>query len=243
MTEAGLEPIAQRGLLSEEVAARLAQYIATRGLQAGDELASEEELSRLLGVGRRAVREGLRALGSQGIVETRQGRRAIVSDWRPRVFSIYFDLSKIQDEHATQDLYELRFTLEVRAATLAAVRRTDEDLAAMEAAVEAMRTAAAELDAYVDADFRFHSAVVAAARVRYYVWILDALEGTLRDERVRGVKRGLERERASQRTFESHSAILEAIRAGDADAAAAAMNAHLQDSAAYHWDAARPDAS
>lgn len=231
-----MQPIGRRGLLGEEVATRLARYIATQSLNSGDELPSEEELANRLGVGRRAVREGLRALSSQGVIMTHQGRRAVVSDWRPRVLLTYFDLSLIQDEHATPELYDLRFAIEVRAAERAAALRSEADLVAMDEAIAEMESDSSELSRYVDADVRFHTSVVRAARNRFYAAILQALDSTLREERLRGAERRVQQKRSTAQTVAAHRMIVEAIRAGDPAGAAAAMDTHLQDSLTYYWE-------
>lgn len=233
----------RKKLLGEEIAGRLARQIATRGLLPGTELPSESELSRIMGVGRRPVRDGLRQLTSQGIVETRQGKRAVVSEWRSKVFSMYFDVSKLQLGGAARELYELRFALEVRAAELAAARRSPSDIAEINAAAEAVAASSESLNEYVDADVRFHSAVIAASKNRFFVSILQALASTLRAERVRGATNRIAQRRSSAQTLAAITAVAAAIESSDGDAAASAMNAHLQDGLTYYWTDDEGDAA
>lgn len=75
----GMAPIA-RTLASKEVAQRVQELIASRGMQSGDRLPTERELSESLGVGRGAVREGVRYLAALDIVSIRQGAGTFVKE-------------------------------------------------------------------------------------------------------------------------------------------------------------------
>jgi DNA-binding FadR family transcriptional regulator len=121
-------------------------------------------LSQSLGVGRNTVREAVRALTHAGLLECRQGDGTYV-----RATS---ELSgAVRRRLATAELIEIlevRRGLEVEAARLAAVRRTEADIAAIGAALERRDAARAAGDhgEFVEADLEFHTAVVEATHNR-----------------------------------------------------------------------------
>ncbi len=146
--------------LVEQAAARLREQITGGHWPVGTKLPGETTLAKELGVGRSTLREALRALAGAGLVRARQGAGVFVvatepvADWPARL-----------RRAAVTDVYEVRMLVEVQAARLAALRRTDEDITAMRALLDGRRAAAAGGDAaFVDADIALHAAVVAAAR-------------------------------------------------------------------------------
>ncbi|MER7544957.1 FadR/GntR family transcriptional regulator [Actinomadura sp.] len=146
--------------LVEQAAQRLRDRIADGSWPVGAKLPGETTLARDLGVGRSTVREALRALAGAGLVQARQGAGVFViatepdEDWPARL-----------RRASVADVYEIRMMLEVRAAELAAERRTDADLTALDAALAARDEAFAgpAIEAFIDADIALHTAVVAAA--------------------------------------------------------------------------------
>ncbi|MFE2410778.1 FadR/GntR family transcriptional regulator [Kitasatospora sp. NPDC059408] len=145
--------------LAEQAAARIEEQITSGHWPVGGKLPGEVALAKELGVGRSTVREALRALAGAGLVQSRQGAGVFVTadrpagDWATR-------LRRAELAH----VYEVRTMVEVQAARLAATRRTDADLAAVDTALAARLAAGAADDAaFVDADIALHTAVVAAA--------------------------------------------------------------------------------
>ncbi|MFD5103443.1 FadR/GntR family transcriptional regulator, partial [Streptomyces albidochromogenes] len=145
--------------LVEQAAANLREQISCGHWPVGTRLPGETTLAKTLGVGRSTVREALRALAGAGLVQPRQGAGVFViatrqeEDWPTRL-----------RRAAMADVYEVRMLLEVQAARLAALRRTDEDLTVLRTALAARRAAAdGDGAAFADADIALHAAVVAAA--------------------------------------------------------------------------------
>src|SRR5947209_9094081 len=81
---------AQMGTLTQIVAEQLSWLVAEEGLKAGDPLPSEDSLAERFAVSKRVVREALRILSAQGIVQTSQGRKAVVADSKPLAIEAYF---------------------------------------------------------------------------------------------------------------------------------------------------------
>lgn len=110
----GMKPIA-RTLASEEVTQRLQELIASRGMKRGERLPTERELSETLGVGRGAVREGVRYLAALDVVSIRQGAGTFVKE--PQHLALLESSSLGSEERRTR----LRLATEARCAIDCAV--------------------------------------------------------------------------------------------------------------------------
>jgi GntR family transcriptional repressor for pyruvate dehydrogenase complex len=133
------------------------------------------------------------------------------------------------------DLLELRFALEPRAAAIAALRSEPEDVAAIEAALKAMQGAKTNVDAWVDSDIAFHTAVVRATHNNFFALVAEALSDSLLEERRAGARGRLAQGKTPDRTLREHAGIAAAIRARDAILAEQRMLQHLQRALTYFW--------
>jgi DNA-binding FadR family transcriptional regulator len=126
------------------------------------------------------------------------------------------------DRQFLDDLSEMRGIIEPASARLAALRRTDEDVAALERALERMAAAARGDGDAVAADVAFHRALLAATHNELLVRMEVVLETglTARDRLVHGAVQ-------DDDPTPAHAAVLDAVRAGDPDAAVAAASALL----------------
>ncbi|KUL61488.1 MULTISPECIES: FadR/GntR family transcriptional regulator [unclassified Streptomyces] len=210
--------------LVEQAAARLREQISGGHWPVGTKLPGETTLAKELGVGRSTLREALRALAGAGLVRARQGAGVFVTatepvaDWPARL-----------RRAAVTDVYEVRMLVEVQAARLAALRRTDEDIAAMRAALDGRRAAAAEDDAaFVDADIALHAAIVAAARNPVLDDLFAEFMPALRQGLVDLLElTGLRGEEANHGDA-AHAELVRAVEAKDAEGAARAAQDELQ---------------
>ncbi len=146
-------------------------------LTPGSPLPSERELSRKLRVSRPSLREALRTLELMGVVDTRHGSGTQVAASGSDVLKTPLEFLLMLDKPSIEDLVETRSLLEVHLAGRAAERRTDADLAVMEAALRDMKAHLARPTEVTDPDVRFHSAIAAAAHNR----LLERLMNCLRD--------------------------------------------------------------
>ena len=186
-------------------------YHAIRGLIVSLELApgaviDERQLVERLAIGRTPVREALRRLAQERLVEVYPRRGMFVSGVDVRELA---RLSEVRDE------------LEPEAARLAAERATDADRRELGALLAELDTAGGEL---MDLDERIHRAVYRAAHN-------DLLEATLEQYYVLALRiwsMALDRAHDLEEAVEEHRALLEAIRSGDAERAADTMRAHVQ---------------
>ena len=126
----GVEPITfdqvPRRKLAETVAARI--LTAVRDQPAGTRLPTERQLTESLGVGRSTVREALNGLALIGVVEVRHGQGVFVAE-RTTALPTVFELGTVE----ARQLHEARAVIEIEIARLAALRRTPEQLDALEA--------------------------------------------------------------------------------------------------------------
>lgn len=211
----------QRSRLYEQLVERLLALIHELDLKAGDRLPPERELAAGLGVSRASVRQALVVLEVQGLVEVRHGEGAILLETRP-------DSSVISAARAhtrrLPEVIEAREALEVKLASLAAERRTDEDLARIEDALERMEADVARGGRGLEGDELFHGAVTAAARSSLLADLMTEISAAIRESRIES----LSQPDRPQESLASHRQIADAIRAGDAEAAADAMAEHIR---------------
>lgn len=205
------------------VATRLLDYFTSGAVEPGTRLPPERQLAASLAVGRSAVREALAALEILGIVDVRPGSgtylRGSASELLPKTLSWGMMLG----EPRTRELIEVRGQLEVFAAQLAATRITDDDLSDLRRHLDAMRDNLHNLPEFIEADVLFHLGIARSAGNLVLLDLLQSIRSLLRI----WVERGLQEEGEALRAYEEHAAVYEALRAGDPDAAAAAMESHM----------------
>ena len=186
-------------------------YHAIRGVIVSLELApgtviDERSLIERLGIGRTPVREALRRLAQERLVEVYPRRGMFVTG---------------VDVRELARLSEVRVVLEPEAARLAAERATEADRAELTALIEELDAGGSEL---MDLDERIHRAVYRAAHN-------DLLEATLEQYYVLALRIwsiALDRAHELEEAVEAHRALLEAINDGDGERAAETMRAHVQ---------------
>lgn len=221
MSSGALEPV-RRSRLYEQVADRLRAHIDVEGLKPGDRLLSERDLAERLGVSRTSVRQALTALEVTGIVEIRHGGGVFITEPPETVLPLLADA--LADEHEQLPaIMEVRQAIEAQTARLAAKRRVDDDLAALDLALRRMQDASESGDDPAEADREFHDRIVAAAGNPLLKTLWDQLSGAVDKTR----RASLARPGRPALSLNAHRRIRDAIAAGDPDAAAKAMLDHL----------------
>ncbi|MCK5428642.1 MAG: FadR family transcriptional regulator [Anaerolineales bacterium] len=213
------------GRLYEQIVAQIEDRILSGELQPGDKLPAERELAEQFGVSRTAIREAMKALTQRGLVEIYPGRGTFVTHSTSAAVRHSIDLLvKIGHEDGIMDLVEVREILEPEIAALAAIRATEENIAIMQDAVDAMDNAMDDPDTYIEADLDFHLALAQGSDNVLIPVLIDTLVELLREHRKQAanVKGGLERGQPH------HKNLLEAIKHRDPDAARTSMRAHLE---------------
>jgi len=211
--------------LSDHAYAAIVELIKADDLEVGARLPSEARLAEMCGVSRAIVREALVRLGSDGITEVRRGAGSFVKGRPSERLSAFMPLAELP---ATLGSYEVRFVLETEAARLAAVRRTTDQLAVLEAALDALRTALlSSAPAHVE-DRELHRAIADATGNLAFQQAFDALWPDVEKVMQAGVD--ISRSRSAEVVavmLHEHEVIVDSIRAQDPERAALAMRWHL----------------
>ena len=208
---------------------RVRELVLSGQLEPGSVI-NQAVLARQIGISTTPLREALRRLMQQGLVELDAHRDARVT--------------QLNAEEA-RDLLEVRRSLDPMAASLAAERRTRQDLAEMRASLDGLDALPSNPTVpQLNAHRRFHTAVYRASHNALLVEMLDGLWDTA--DRYR--RHGLQVERSSEeRAVKAgeHQLLFQAIEEGDAETAADVMRAHIQTSlgAKSAWRLAKPAAS
>lgn len=211
--------------LTDRAYAAIVRIIIDGKLAIGDRLPAEAQLATTFGMSRTIVREALARLASDGITQARRGAGSYVKR-RP---SERLGTHMLMDALATTlGTYEVRFVLEAEAARLAAQRRSDHQLDAIERALEALRAALLSNAPAHDEDWLLHRAIVAATANAAFLLVIDQLQ----EEVLRILRAGVDISRSRppeviSAMMAEHDAIVDAIRTEDADGAALAMRWHL----------------
>jgi DNA-binding GntR family transcriptional regulator len=203
------------GLAYDELRAMIVDGRLAPGARVG-----QAELAEALGISRGSVREALRRLAGDGLVEFEVNRGFFVAD---------IGLDRVLER------LEVRLHLEPVVARLAAERRTEEDLTALRRSVDEERAARTAAAAH-DASRAFHLAMATATQNDAFVRIVDSLW-------IADVGRRLLARRRTQPDWQSgdvaeHLALVDAVEAGDGTRAETLMREHVA-SAWRHWSSSQ----
>lgn len=201
-------------------------------MDAGSRLPSQKDLAAALGVSGGPLREGVRALCIMGVLETRQGDGTYVTslDTRQLLAPMGFMIELQTPEHR-QHLHAVRCVLESEAAGRAALGMTAEQLAEATAVLESVRSRVladqiTDHEAIIAADLEFHRIVLRASENETLVALVDVLtDGTPGTRHALGVDWVAQ----VRRGYEMHTAILDALKQGNPDAARLLMSRHLRE--------------
>lgn len=220
LPQSGTKDAAPNDRLYQRIARKLFDQLNSGAFAVGDRLPAERDLAIEYGASRPAVREALIALEVQGFIEVRLGSGAYVSRLPGRGEQPGFAITAFE-------LTEARLLFEGEAAALAALHITGDQLDRLDALVKAMTAENLHPEVTEEADRDFHLTIAAATRNAGVLrtiedfWHLRStspecalLHAKARNAKVRPV-------------VEEHTAIIEALRAGDANGARLAMRAHL----------------
>jgi GntR family transcriptional regulator, transcriptional repressor for pyruvate dehydrogenase complex len=206
-----------------EVARRLLDLFTSGSIPPGTRLPSERQLAATLEVGRSAVREALAALEIIGIVDVRPGSGTYLRGNASELLPQTLRWGLLIGRRSTAELLELRAGLEIYVARLAAVRAQASDLQTIAARLEAMRDARDDLKSFARADLAFHDALATVVDNAVLVDTLHVVRSLLQVY----ADRAVHDEQHARTALAEHTAIYDAVAAGDADAAASAMATHM----------------
>ncbi len=195
--------------LYQEVAERLRQRIFAHELTPGTWI-DEQKLAELYGISRTPLREALKVLASEGLVELKPRRGCYVTE-----------ISR-QD---LDDIFPLMAMLEGRCAAEAVGRARPADIAALRVIHDQLEAAAREgrIDAFFEANQEFHRKIQELSGNRWLLSVIQDLRKVLKLSRLHS----LSLEGRLQQSLDEHRAIMLALEAGNAGQAEKVMHDHL----------------
>jgi GntR family transcriptional repressor for pyruvate dehydrogenase complex len=212
--------------LADQLYERILKQIVGGDLPKGEKIPSEARFCELYGVSRPVVREAISRLQADGLVLTRQGAGTYVAK-RPGA-----DLLRLAPIGGLADLmrcYEIRIALEGEAASLAALRHDPQTMVGIEKALLELKRVIEAREVGVDADHQFHLAIAKASQNDLFVQSLNAISSLIFTEM--RVARTISITAADPERLQivqaEHVAIVQAIRAMDAEGARQAMRQHI----------------
>lgn len=229
------DSLSGRRSLSDTVFDRIHRSIKSGSYAVDERLPTEHALAAEFQVSRPVVRDALQRLKDQGLIYSRRGAGSFVREQGIREPLGFGQMENLSD---LQHCYDFRLTIEPEAAALAAARRSDEALKKIATALALLRDATNREAHRTDADFMFHLSIAQASINPYFATAMQALEDhiavgmRLHGLSLRATSGGL------QHVFVEHTAIYEAIRAGESDKAGQLMRDHLRGSRSRLFDPA-----
>ncbi|NJL93244.1 MAG: FadR family transcriptional regulator [Anaerolineae bacterium] len=217
-----------RATLAEQVAQAILAKIHAEQLAPGDTLPSTARLAEEFGVSRPVIREALKTLEGQAIIEVTNGRAPVVKPINSLPLRAFFQRAIALDHQSTLELLEVRRGIEVQSALLAAARRDEADAAALKELVQVMENALGNPAAYAELDLSFHMHIAAATRNSMLTYLVESIRDALRGTIVEGLRSRFTQEQ-TQRVQAIHARIAAEIGAGNSVGAAEAMAAHFDD--------------
>jgi GntR family transcriptional repressor for pyruvate dehydrogenase complex len=209
--------------VAQSVVNRVLDLVRTGMLRAGDRLPSERELIEIFSISRPSLREALRALAMLGVVDTRHGGGAYITDLEARKLLAPLDFFLSLSQSNLGDAFESRRIVELEIVRKAAGMASADDVADLKAMITAHETIQNDPVGFRILDSRFHARLSAAAgnvvleRIAYGLYNM-----------------GLDIRRRATMSFAlirqstgDHVRIVDAIAARDPEGAAGAMGVHL----------------
>jgi GntR family transcriptional repressor for pyruvate dehydrogenase complex len=216
--------------LSDTVAQQLLQQIDKGTFARGARLPTEAALAEQFGVSRTVIREAVSRLKNEGVVEPRQGSGVFIAA-HGAIRPLRIDYAEAVEAGSVLQILALRRAIEAEVASEAALRRSDTDMASIDAALAAIGEAVADGDDGVAQDVAFHRAIAVATGNPYFLKTLTFLNQYLEAGTMVTRRNEALHEDFSRQVRDEHAAIAAAIRAGEPMAARNAAQTHMYNAA------------
>ena len=172
---------------------------------------------------RATLREAIRSLCAQGVLEVRRGKGTFVSPQVEEIEDFGFDRLK-GVKGRLRDLFELRAIFEPQAAALACRRATQEERCDILAKGEAVAACIRSGEDRTRADRAFHTAIVRSTHNEFMVRLLPIINQAVEE----AISAGEHAEELAQVTLQDHAMLMDFFRKGDAQGAEYAMAIHMR---------------
>ena len=214
--------LAGENLLPLITAQKVKDMIRDNKMKPGDRLPSEGELAEMFSVSRSTVREAMKYLKAESVIEINRGSGTFVSD-RLGVGEDPLGLSFVNQTKLLQNLFEVRLLIEPQVAMLAAERAGEKNLEALETIVRQMQKLDTNDSTATELDLKFHKAMAECTGND----VLHRVVPIINESIVRGRRETLRVSGSYERAKRSHAVIAKAIRDRDLLAARYATERHI----------------
>jgi len=222
-------PARVRGSLVRRAMDAVADHIRSQALRVGDVLPGEAHFATELGVSRAVMREAFGALAALNRIEVVNGRKPRVAAIDGSVMAAALDHAVATAQVTVPQVWDVRRTLELRTAALAAEHRTEAQATRLLEIATAMTRDAGDLAEVIAHDIAFHQAIAQASRNELFSQIVASF-GPLMEVAIPTAWRTRETDDQRQVVLRRHLDVARAIADGDPQAARAAMDAHFDTS-------------
>jgi len=214
------------GSLVQRAMQAVRDHIRDNDLKVGDTLPGEGHFVGLMGVSRAVMREAFGGLAALRLIDVANGRRARVGAIDGSVIAASLDHAVATSQVSISEIWDVRRTLEVRTAELAALNRTEEEAALILSLAEAMAEAGDDMAKVTVCDTALHQAIARASHNPLFLQIIQSFAPMMRDAVPAAWRtRTTEGERAD--VLIRHRALAQAIADRDAAAAHQVMTSHF----------------
>lgn len=228
-----IERVGKGDSLASNVAKQLEKQISAGHISVGDKLPTENALCDLFGVSRTVIREAITQLKSLGLVETKRGvgTSVIRSQTSETMFAYQIDPTAITD---ILHILEMRLSVETTACELAALRRSEEDVAILEKHFNDFDEALRRGELARKEDYAFHLAICTATRNPFLKQFYEQFNKNVipRAKLINSNLKQVATDEYLHRIRTEHLEILNSIKNQDGEGARQAMHNHLY--RAYH---------
>jgi GntR family transcriptional regulator, transcriptional repressor for pyruvate dehydrogenase complex len=216
-----------KGIRSRDVLADVLREQILGGTRlTGVALPAERELVAETGLSRASVRDALRILESEGLIQTKQGRyggsmvRQPADDALAKPIALFVRGRKV----SVREMVEARVVFEPTIAEFAALRRTDDELEALTAVTLELEQAIGDIPRFLEVNVRWYLSLADACHNDLLRAFVSSIAGLILEE---SGKEGLTPEPTRRVILKSHQRVLEAVKNKDALAAGRRMTRHV----------------
>jgi GntR family transcriptional regulator, transcriptional repressor for pyruvate dehydrogenase complex len=217
------------GSLVTQATQAVRDHIRAHDLKVGDTLPGEAHFAEAVGVSRAVMREAFGALAALRLIDVGNGRRARVSAIDGSVIAASLDHAVATAQVSVPEIWDVRRTLELRTAALAATKRTDAEAEAIMGLARSLMASDGDLAAITRHDIAFHEAIARASHNALFVQIISSF-APMMEVAVPAAWRTRTAEAQREAMLEQHARVAQAIVDRDAEAALLAMTGHFDQS-------------
>jgi DNA-binding FadR family transcriptional regulator len=228
------------GMVFEEVFHFFKAQLMAGDLRPGDRLLPERDLAQRLGVSRASLREAMRSLALLGVVEIRPGQGAFIRKPDLGILQDFFSIVLSMHPALYEQVLEARIAIECHAIRLACQAARPEDLRSVETALERIDPTLGDPDLGAEADFEFHSAIVAASRNEMLAFIHEAIAALLKRSHHERREAVVHDPGFLAILGADHRRLYEALRTGNPDVAEVILRDHFTIAQRYAAGRIRP---